>query len=88
MQGLSVLGPNYATITGIVGLTDDPDGSFHQEVYDIHMGGAAPPPEPGVGASDGANGPSAGLPATGIRVCLRRGQHGRRRTPFNRNAQS
>lgn len=40
-------GPNYATISGTVELTDDPDGAFHQEMYDIHMGGAAPPPEPG-----------------------------------------
>jgi PPOX class probable F420-dependent enzyme len=37
----------YATITGPVELTGDPDGSFHQVMYDIHMGGAAPPPEPG-----------------------------------------
>jgi PPOX class probable F420-dependent enzyme len=47
VQGLPVLGPNYATISGIAELTDDPDGSFHQEMYDIHMGGATPPPEPG-----------------------------------------
>ncbi len=40
-------GPNYATITGTVELTDDPNGAFHQEIYDIHMGGATPPPEPG-----------------------------------------
>ena len=25
----------------------DPDGSFHQVMYDIYMGGATPPPEPG-----------------------------------------
>ena len=37
----------YATISGRVELTDDPDGSFHQVMYDIHMGGATPPPEPG-----------------------------------------
>jgi PPOX class probable F420-dependent enzyme len=37
----------YATISGTVELTEDPDGSFHQVVYDIHMGGATPPPEPG-----------------------------------------
>jgi PPOX class probable F420-dependent enzyme len=37
----------YATISGTVELTDDPDGSFHQVMYDIHMGGATPPPEPG-----------------------------------------
>lgn len=40
-------GPNYVTISGIVELTDDPDGTLHQEMYDMHMGGAAPPPEPG-----------------------------------------
>ena len=40
-------GPNYATISGTVELTDDPNGAFHQEMYAIHMGGATPPPEPG-----------------------------------------
>jgi PPOX class probable F420-dependent enzyme len=40
-------GPNYATISGGVELTDDPQGTFHQEMYDLHMGGATPPPEPG-----------------------------------------
>jgi PPOX class probable F420-dependent enzyme len=40
-------GPNYATISGTVQLTDDPAGAFHTEMYDIHMGGATPPPEPG-----------------------------------------
>ena len=40
-------GATYATISGRVDLTDDPDGSFHQVMYDLHMGGAAPPPEPG-----------------------------------------
>jgi PPOX class probable F420-dependent enzyme len=40
-------GPNYATISGTVELTDDPDGAFHQEMYAIHMDGATPPPEPG-----------------------------------------
>lgn len=40
-------GPNYATISGSVQLTDDPQGTFHQEMYDLHMDGAAPPPEPG-----------------------------------------
>jgi PPOX class probable F420-dependent enzyme len=47
VQSLPVLGPNYATVTGTAELVDDPDGSFHQEMYDIHMGGATPPPEPG-----------------------------------------
>jgi PPOX class probable F420-dependent enzyme len=37
----------YATISGTVDLIDDPDGSFHQVMYDLHMGGAAAPPEPG-----------------------------------------
>ena len=37
----------YATIHGTVELTDDPDGQFHQVMYDLHMGGATPPPEPG-----------------------------------------
>jgi PPOX class probable F420-dependent enzyme len=37
----------YATVHGTVELTDDPDGSFHQVMYDIHMGGATPPAEPG-----------------------------------------
>ncbi len=40
-------GPNYAAISGTVQLTDDPQGKFHQEMYDLHMGGATPPPEPG-----------------------------------------
>jgi hypothetical protein len=37
----------YAVISGTVELTDDPDGSFHQHMYDLHMGGATPAPEPG-----------------------------------------
>lgn len=37
----------YATIHGTVELTDDPDGAFHQVMYDLYMGGATPPPEPG-----------------------------------------
>jgi PPOX class probable F420-dependent enzyme len=40
-------GSTYATVSGTVELTDDPDKSFHQVMYDIHMGGATPPPEPG-----------------------------------------
>ena len=40
-------GPNYASISGTVELTDDPNGAFHQEMYDLHMDGATPPPEPG-----------------------------------------
>ena len=40
-------GSTYSTISGTVELSDDPDGSFHQVMYDIHMGGATPPPEPG-----------------------------------------
>jgi len=37
----------YAAISGAVELTDDPEGAFHQVMYDLHMGGATPPPEPG-----------------------------------------
>lgn len=40
-------GPNYVTISGDVQLTDDPHGAFHQEMYDLHMGGAPSPREPG-----------------------------------------
>jgi PPOX class probable F420-dependent enzyme len=37
----------YAAISGTVELTDDPEGAFHQVMYDLHTGGATPPPEPG-----------------------------------------
>jgi len=37
----------YAVISGAVELTDDPDASFHQVMYDLHMGGAPAPVEPG-----------------------------------------
>ncbi|MGD0068450.1 MAG: PPOX class F420-dependent oxidoreductase [Streptosporangiaceae bacterium] len=37
----------YAAISGTVELTDDPEGAFHQVIYDLYMGGATPPPEPG-----------------------------------------
>ncbi len=37
----------YATIYGTAEVIDDPDGAFHQVMYDLHMGGATPPPEPG-----------------------------------------
>jgi PPOX class probable F420-dependent enzyme len=37
----------YAAISGTVELTDDPEGAFHQVMYDLYMGGATPPPEPG-----------------------------------------
>ena len=47
LHALPVQGPDYATIFGAVEITDDPGGEFHQEMYDIHMGGATPPPEPG-----------------------------------------
>jgi PPOX class probable F420-dependent enzyme len=47
LHGLPVAGPNYATVSGTVEITDDPDHAFHREMYDIHMGGATPPPEPG-----------------------------------------
>jgi PPOX class probable F420-dependent enzyme len=47
VQALPVSGPNYFTVSGTVELTDDADGSFHQEMYDVHMEGGTPPPEPG-----------------------------------------
>jgi PPOX class probable F420-dependent enzyme len=37
----------YATVRGSAELTDDPGGAFHQVMYDLHMGGETPPPEPG-----------------------------------------
>src|SRR3954470_10503967 len=37
----------YATVSGCVTITDDPDAAFHQVMYDLYMGGATPPPEPG-----------------------------------------
>ena len=37
----------YAVISGTVELADDPDASFHQVMYDLHMGGAPAPVEPG-----------------------------------------
>jgi PPOX class probable F420-dependent enzyme len=37
----------YATLSGTAELTDDPEGAFHQVMYDLHMEGATPPPEPG-----------------------------------------
>lgn len=37
----------YATINGTVELDDDPDGSLGKEMYELYMGGATPPPEPG-----------------------------------------
>ena len=37
----------YATVSGTVEFTDDPDASFHQVMYDLHMGGAPAPVEPG-----------------------------------------
>lgn len=41
-------GPDYAAISGTVEFTEEPDGAFHQEMYALHVGGATPPPEPGV----------------------------------------
>jgi len=38
---------SYVVLTGPVELTDDPSGAFHQVMYDLHMGGAAAPAEPG-----------------------------------------
>lgn len=43
----SAAGSAYATVHGTVELTGDPDGAFHQEMYDLHMGGASTPAEPG-----------------------------------------
>ena len=37
----------YAVLSGPVELADDPDASFHQVMYDLHMGGAPAPVEPG-----------------------------------------
>jgi PPOX class probable F420-dependent enzyme len=37
----------YAVISGTAELADDPEGAFHQVIYDLHMGGAAAPIEPG-----------------------------------------
>jgi hypothetical protein len=50
--------PPYATVTGRVDLVDDRDGSFHQVMYDIHMGGATPPPEQGADVSSYECGPT------------------------------
>jgi PPOX class probable F420-dependent enzyme len=37
----------YATIHGTVELADDPGGQFHQVMYELYMGTATPPAEPG-----------------------------------------
>jgi PPOX class probable F420-dependent enzyme len=37
----------YAALAGTVELTEDPEGAFHQVMYDLHMGGAPAPAEPG-----------------------------------------
>ena len=37
----------YAVVSGPVELADDPGGRFHQVMYDLHMGGAPAPAEPG-----------------------------------------
>jgi PPOX class probable F420-dependent enzyme len=37
----------YAAMSGAVELADDPEGAFHRVMYNLHMGGATPPPEPG-----------------------------------------
>ena len=49
VHGLPVGGEgiSYATLSGTVQLADDRDGSFHQVIYDLRMGGGTPPPEPG-----------------------------------------
>lgn len=38
---------SYATVSGDVTIIADPDGAFHQVMYDLYMVGATPPPEPG-----------------------------------------
>ena len=43
----SLVDNTYVTISGTVTMVDDPDGSFHQVMYDLFMDGATPPPEPG-----------------------------------------
>jgi PPOX class probable F420-dependent enzyme len=37
----------WVTVSGPVTLVDDPDGAFHQVMYDRYMDGAPTPPEPG-----------------------------------------
>jgi PPOX class probable F420-dependent enzyme len=37
----------YAAVHGTAEVTDDPDGTFHQVIYGLYMGGSTPPPEPG-----------------------------------------
>ncbi|HEY6499526.1 MAG TPA: PPOX class F420-dependent oxidoreductase [Streptosporangiaceae bacterium] len=37
----------YAVLSGPVELTEDPENAFHQVMYDLHMGGAPAPVEPG-----------------------------------------
>lgn len=37
----------YMEIRGSVRITDDPEGTFHEEMYARYMNGATPPPEPG-----------------------------------------
>ena len=38
--------PRYLEIRGTVDITEDPEKRLLFEMYDRHMGGAAPPPEP------------------------------------------
>jgi hypothetical protein len=54
-------GPNYAALAGIVELTDDPTGAFHQEMYDLHMGGATPPPSRAQNERSRASSPAASI---------------------------
>lgn len=44
---LTAADSTYASIAGTVAITEDPTGAFHQVMYDLYMGGATPPPEPG-----------------------------------------
>jgi hypothetical protein len=36
----------YVEVRGRVDITDDPEKTLLQEMYERHMGGATPPPEP------------------------------------------
>ena len=66
VHGLPVLGPNYATISGTVELTDDPDGSFHQADVRHPHGGSHSSPRAGRETGDRAHRPPSGLPPTGV----------------------
>lgn len=63
-------GTSYATISGTVELTDDPDGSFHRVIYDLYMGstphhpnrarnGSSPDSDPGTSTPRPSDSPRA-----------------------------